>query len=75
MRTTKEFRMDRKPMEFVHKFNDDWTIHSYCSRCFATVADEASTAGEVFAAEEEHKCDPTLLEMVEEYRKVSHLAA
>jgi hypothetical protein len=65
---------DRKPLEFVRKRNDDWTIHSYCSRCFATVADLKSAA-EVIVAEEEHKCDPRLMEMVEKYRMVNHLSA
>ena len=65
---------DRIEVPFVRKRNEDWTIHSYCSRCFATVADSPS-AVEVKAAEKEHRCDPRLLEMVEEYRKVSHLVS
>jgi len=58
--------------EFVRKRNPDWTIHSYCARCFATVADSASVA-EMNAAEDQHVCEPRLLEMVEQYRSVSHL--
>ena len=65
---------DSQPMEFVRKLNKDWTVHSYCSQCFATVAD-AKSAAEVIAAEEEHKCDPRLMEMVEKYRKVTHLVS
>ena len=65
---------DRIGVPFVRERNDDWTIHSYCSRCFATVAD-SSSAVEVDAAEKEHKCDPRLLEMVERYREVSHLVS
>ena len=61
-------------MPFVRKCNDDWTIHSYCSRCFATVADNVS-AVELETAEEEHKCDPRLLEMVRKYREVTHLVS
>ena len=59
---------------FVREFCDDWTIHSYCPRCFATVAD-SSSAAKVKVAEDEHKCDPRLLEMVERFRKVSHLVS
>jgi hypothetical protein len=59
---------------FVRRCNDDWTIHSYCARCFATVAD-ALPGDELNAAEKEHKCDPRLLKMVETYRKVSHLVS
>jgi hypothetical protein len=59
---------------FIRKRNKDWTIHSYCSRCFATVAD-ANSAAEVRDAESEHKCDPRLLEMVEKYRKITHLVS
>jgi hypothetical protein len=64
---------DSKTLEFVRKCNNDWTVHSYCSRCFATVAD--GTTAEVTAAEYEHVCDPRLLAMVEEYRNVTHLAS
>ena len=59
---------------FIRECNDDWTIRSYCSRCFATVAD-ANSAPNTKRAEDEHKCDPRLLEMVEKYRKVSHLVS
>ncbi len=59
---------------FVRKRNNDWTVHSYCSRCFATVAD-TSSAVELKAAEEEHKCDPRLLEMAQKYREVTHLVS
>jgi hypothetical protein len=65
---------DPNPMEFVRKCNADWTIHSYCSRCLLTVAD-SNSAAKVKAAEEQHKCDPRLLEMVEKYREVSHLVS
>ena len=65
---------DRFVVAFVRKRNEDSTIHSYCSRCFATVADSASGVT-VKAAEEEHNCDPRLLKMVERYREVSHLSA
>jgi hypothetical protein len=65
---------DSKSVEFIRKRNADWTIHSYCTRCFATVADE-DAAEKVTAAEEEHECDPRLLEMVEKYRKVSRLVS
>jgi hypothetical protein len=64
--------IENQTIEFVRKINADWTIHSYCSRCFATVADAMSPA-QVKAAEDDHRCDPRLLEMVEKYRKVSHL--
>lgn len=60
-----------KPM-FIHKTNEDGSLHSYCSRCFATVTD-SSSAPKVEAAEKEHKCDPRLLEMVELYRKYTHM--
>jgi hypothetical protein len=63
-----------KSPPFIRKRNKDWTIHSYCSRCFATVTDASSTA-EVKAAESEHRCDPRLLEMVEKYRKVTRLVS
>jgi len=68
--------MDQRiePMPFIRKCSQDWTIHSYCSRCFATVAD-ASTAAQVKVAEDEHRCDPRLLEMVEKYREVTHLVS
>jgi hypothetical protein len=55
---------------FVREQNYDWTIHSYCSRCFATVADTHSV-DELEAAEEGHKCDPRLLELVQTYREVT----
>ena len=64
--------MGDSPMEFVRRRDDDWTIHSYCSRCFATVADSQSAA-EVIAGEEQHQCDPRLMEMVQKYRMISHL--
>jgi hypothetical protein len=65
---------DRTEVPFVRKRNEDWTIHSYCSRCFATVADSPSSVA-VKAAEKEHRCDPRLLEMVEKYRRVSRLVS
>jgi hypothetical protein len=65
---------DRIEAPFVRRRNEDLTIHSYCSRCFATIADSPS-AVVVKAAEKEHKCDPRLLEMVEKYRKISHLVS
>ena len=59
--------------EFAHRFNDDaLLIHSYCSRCFVDVATSTSRT-EVETKEREHKCDPRLLELVEQYMKVSHL--
>jgi hypothetical protein len=64
----------RIEVPFVRKRNEDATIQSYCSRCFATVTDSAN-AVTLEEAEKEHKCDPRLLEMVERYRKVSHLSA
>jgi hypothetical protein len=57
---------------FVRRHKDDGTIHSYCSRCFATVADSPLDVA-VKAREEEHKCDPRLLEMVQKYREFTHL--
>ena len=57
---------------FVRKCKDDGTIHSYCSRCFATVADTPSS-GELEAAETGHKCDSRLLEMVQKYREFTYL--
>ena len=68
-----ENRVETTPA-FMRKRNDDWTIHSYCSRCFATVADTSSNV-EVKAAERGHKCDPRLLEMVQKYREVTHLGS
>ena len=58
--------------QFTHRANEDGTIHSYCSRCFATVTDSASRA-ELDSAEIQHRCDPRLLEMVEKYRRISSL--
>lgn len=58
--------------EFTHRTNEDGTIHSYCSRCFATVADSASRS-DLDTAELAHKCDPRLLEMVDRYRAISRL--
>jgi hypothetical protein len=66
--------MSDRPMAFVRKHNDDWTIHSYCARCFATVAD-GKTAAVVIAAEEEHLCDSRLMEMVERYRMINHIGS
>jgi len=58
--------------EFTHRTNEDGTIHSYCSRCFATVADAASRA-ELDSSELAHRCDSRLLEMVERYRSLTRL--
>ena len=58
--------------EFTHRTNEDGSVHSYCSRCFATIADSNSEA-QLQAAEREHKCDARLLEMVEKYRSISKL--
>ena len=58
--------------EFTHRTNEDGTLHSYCSRCFATIADSASR-DDIEIAELHHRCDPRLLEMVEKYRSISHL--
>jgi hypothetical protein len=65
-----EVRFEAPP--FVRKRKDEGTIHSYCSRCFATVADTLSS-DELEAAETGHKCDPRLLEMVQKYREFTHL--
>ena len=48
--------------EFTHRTNEDGSVHSYCSRCFATIADSSSQA-QLQAAESEHKCDARLLEI------------
>ena len=61
---------DRQSTEFVHKLKLDWTVHSYCSRCYATVGDSLSL-DELDVAEKEHKCDPRILEMVQKFREVS----
>lgn len=58
--------------EFTRRTNEDGSVHSYCSRCFATIADSSSPAKLEFA-EREHKCDSRLLEMVEKYRRISSL--
>lgn len=58
--------------EFMHRTNEDGTIHSYCSRCFATVVDAASR-GELDSQELAHRCDPRLLEMVERFRSINRL--
>ena len=58
--------------EFTHRTNEDGTIHSYCSQCFATVTESAPRA-EMEIAESKHRCDPRLLEMVEKYRSISRL--
>lgn len=66
--------MDIQTPDFVHKRNDDWTIHAYCSRCWVTVADSAP-ASDVKAAESKHQCDPQILELAKKYREVSHLVS
>lgn len=58
--------------EFTRRINEDWSIHSYCSQCFATIVD-ASSPAQVESAEREHHCDPRLLEMVERYRQICNL--
>ncbi len=58
--------------KFTHQANEDGSLHSYCSQCFATVTDSGS-AGEIVSAEREHECDPRLLQMVSLYRKVSQI--
>jgi hypothetical protein len=59
-------------LKFTHRTNADGSTHSYCSRCLVTVADSRSGA-EVASAEKQHRCDPKLLELLTEYKKVSHL--
>ena len=39
--------------EFTRRINEDWSIHSYCSQCFATIVD-ASSPAQVESAEREH---------------------
>jgi hypothetical protein len=51
----------------------DWTFNP-APGCFATVSDFPSSA-EVNAAEDNHKCDPRLLETVQKYRKLSYLVS
>jgi hypothetical protein len=63
---------DFEARAFVRKRKDDGTIYSYCSRCFATVADTLSS-DELDAAETGHKCDSLLLEMVQKYREFACL--
>ena len=63
-----------QPLTFVRRINADWTVHSYCSRCFATVADELPAVG-LSDAEDAHQCDPQLLEMVKKYREISRLVS
>jgi len=58
--------------DFTRRTNKDGSIHSYCSQCFATVA-EAGAPAQVQSAERVHRCDPRLLEMVEKYRSISRL--
>jgi len=43
--------------QFIRELHEDWTIHSYCSRCLATVA-KSTSAAKVKEKEDEHKCDP-----------------
>jgi hypothetical protein len=64
----------KQAISFVRTCNDDLTIHSYCCQCLATVAD-AMSAAQAKTVEEDHKCDPQLLAMVQKYRKVSHLVS
>ena len=54
---------DRIEAPFVRKRNEDWTIHSYCSRCLATVA-KSTSAAKVKVKEDEHKCDPGIEKLV-----------
>ena len=61
---------NRKKPEFEHSF-DGAQIHSYCSWCFVNVAISRSRS-EVEAEEKKHGCDPHLLELVKQYKKVSH---
>jgi hypothetical protein len=64
--------MNQNHTLFTRRRNDDGAVHSYCSRCFATVADTPSSV-ELKAAEKRHNCDPRLLEMVQRYREFTHL--
>lgn len=61
---------NRKNPEFEHSF-DGAQIHSYCSRCFVNIAVSGSRC-EVETEERKHRCDSRLLELVKQYRKVSH---
>jgi hypothetical protein len=49
--------------QFIRELHEDWRIHSYCSRCLATVANSTSVA-KVKAKEDEHKCDPGIEKLV-----------
>ena len=49
--------------QFIRELHEDWTIHSYCSRCHATVA-KSTSAAKVKEKEDEHKCDPGIEKLV-----------
>lgn len=53
--------------KFSHRRNQS-LIHSYCSRCYANVAISMSQT-DIKSKEKEHKCDPKLLALVEEYMR------
>ena len=61
---------NRKNPEFVHSF-DGTQIHSYCPRCFVDIAVSRSRS-EVETEERKHRCGSRLLELVKQYKKVSH---
>ena len=63
---------NRENPEFEHSF-DGVQIHSYCSRCFVNIAVSRSRS-EVETEERKHRCDSRLLELVKQYKKVSHSA-
>lgn len=61
---------NRKNPEFEHSF-DGAQIHSYCSHCFLNIAVSRSRS-EVETEERKHRCDSRLLELLKQYKKVSH---
>lgn len=61
---------NRKNPEFEHSF-DGAQIHSYCSRCFVNIVVSRSRS-EVETEERKHRCDSRLLELLKQYKKVSH---
>jgi hypothetical protein len=50
-----------EPAEFAHRSNLDGTTDSICMRCIATVA-TADDKGELLRYEQQHICDPVLVE-------------
>lgn len=45
---------------FAHRQNEDNSLDSICTRCFATIA-SAENEGELTSNESIHKCDPERL--------------